>query len=365
MLGGRPYWGAGKGKNMQKKIFFLLVCFPLLFSSCMTMPEKTFEKKERNIDFYLYENGDPINLYDVIETETIERGYKFNRVLDGAKITDYENSYKEATGSGFLVSNKGYIITNAHVVNNYNNISIVKNNYEYKAQIISIDQVNDIALLEVPELSGENYLSFTSLNEKKLGEKIYCIGFPLNSVLGNEARITDGIISAKSGLANSNSIFQISAPIQPGNSGGPVIDEKGNVIGIVVSKLNDLYGLEYSGSIPQNVNFAIKSDIAITLFQKFIQNNSAVKNITEAIDCCVLVKNNNDGIISQNKKYILKVLYTYSFDLVHYTLSSMQIYVVDSEDGKIIDSIKWTGETFNSANTIAKVLINRLLDKFE
>ena len=151
---------------MQKKILFLLVCFPLLFSSCMTMPEKTFVKKDRNIDFYLYENGDPINLYDVIETETIERGYKFNRVLDGAKITDYENSYKEATGSGFLVSNKGYIITNAHVVNNYNNISIVKNNYEYKAQIISIDQVNDIALLEVPELSGENYLSFTSLNEK-------------------------------------------------------------------------------------------------------------------------------------------------------------------------------------------------------
>ena len=133
----------------------------------------------------------------------------------------------------------------------------------------------------------------------------------------------------------------------------------------MVSKLNDLYGLEYSGSIPQNVNFAIKSDIAITFFQNFIQNNSAVKNITEAIDCCVLVKNNNDGIISQNKKYILKVLYTYSFDVVHYTLSSMQIYVVDSDDGKIIDSIKWSGETVNSANTIAKVLINRLLDKFE
>src|SRR4029077_18418126 len=93
------------------------------------------------------------------------------------------------------------------------------------------------------------------------GEEIIVIGFPLKGLLSSAPTITTGIVSSLAGLRDDRTRFQISAPVQPGNSGGPVLDKSGNVVGMVVSKLNVLRIARMTGDIPQNVNFAIPVSI--------------------------------------------------------------------------------------------------------
>jgi S1-C subfamily serine protease len=102
-----------------------------------------------------------------------------------------------------------------------------------------------------------------------IGEQVVAFGFPLTGLLSSSGNVTTGVVSAGSGLRDNPVNFQISAPVQPGNSGGPLFDQYGNVIGIVVSKLDAAKVSGLTGDIPQNVNFAIKVDGAI----KFLQQN--------------------------------------------------------------------------------------------
>ena len=101
----------------------------------------------------------------------------------------------------------------------------------------------------------------------KLGEQVFTLGFPLGQVLGKSVKLSNGTISALSGIRDNASIFQISNPVQPGNSGGPLLDKDGNLIGVVVATLNAKLFLKYADTIPQNVNFAIKSDYLINLIR--------------------------------------------------------------------------------------------------
>ena len=88
------------------------------------------------------------------------------------------------------------------------------------------------------------------------------LGFPLRGLLANQANVTVGIVSATAGLQDDDRFLQITAPVQPGNSGGPLFDRGGNVVGVIVAKLDALQVAELTGDIPQNVNFAIKADVA-------------------------------------------------------------------------------------------------------
>lgn len=349
---------------MKKLIPFFIISF--LFISCMSIDPVTPENlaKERDLEIYTTAS-DPLNLTDIFKKEFKKRGYAFHVVKSASSIPK-NVSQKEATGSGFIVSPDGNIITNAHVIDNYETIFVIKDDKEYIANVIAKDQNNDLALINAPDLKVDDFLSIISLTEMKPGDKIYCIGYPLNSVLGNEARITDGIISAKSGIAGNNSIFQISAPIQPGNSGGPVINQEGNVVGVVVSKLDDLYGFVASGSIPQNVNFAIKSDIVNVLFADYLVKNKNKHTLSDAINCSVLIKNKNI-IPEKNPKQncYLKFEYNYVYDVVHYTLTLIKFELYDSETNELIESYNWTGMSFSGAETIAQKTVNDFLNKLE
>ncbi len=101
----------------------------------------------------------------------------------------------------------------------------------------------------------------------KLGEFVYALGFPLPGIIDNGLNFTGGQVSSLSGLGGDTRHFQLSAPIQPGNSGGPVVNTSGQLVGVTRARLDDVATLEASGSLPQNVNYAIRSDIAASFLR--------------------------------------------------------------------------------------------------
>jgi serine protease Do len=130
--------------------------------------------------------------------------------------------------------------------------------------LIAKDPTNDLALLKV-EAQPQYVAALRS--DVRLGENVEAFGYPLANILATSGNFTTGNITALAGLGDDSRFFQISAPVQPGNSGGPLLDESGNVVGIVSSKLNFLSELKNVGDIPENVNFAIKASVATNFLQ--------------------------------------------------------------------------------------------------
>lgn len=169
------------------------------------------------------------------------------------------------TGSGFVVSEDGYFLTCAHVIENGRNIQVQIGTKTYSAKLIRADTHNDVALLK---LDGTNF-SPLSLSQSfpDMGDKVFTVGFPNPVLQGASAKYTDGVISSPFGIFDDVRTMQITVPIQGGNSGGPLVDEYGNVLGIVVAQLNAATVFEYTGTIPQNVNFAVKINYALPIVQ--------------------------------------------------------------------------------------------------
>ena len=168
-----------------------------------------------------------------------------------------------STGSGWAVSST-QILTNAHVVRGCSRVAVAGRT---TARVQSIESSSDLALLTVPS-NG----SFASLRNGRLrqGDVVTVVGYPLRGVLASSANVTTGNVSALAGIQNDSRFIQISAPVQPGNSGGPLLDSSGNVAGVVVSKLDAMKFAQLTGDIPQNVNFAI----SLFTLQGFLEANA-------------------------------------------------------------------------------------------
>lgn len=180
-----------------------------------------------------------------------------------------ENSIRaevvKATGSAFFISADGYLLTNLHVVAQASRIVVRVKEATYEARLIKADSSNDIALLKV---SGSfEALAVTSSRGVKLGNPVFTIGYPSPDIQGVEPKLTKGDISSLAGIQDDPRHFQVSVPVQPGNSGGPLLDQNGNVIGIITLRLNDLRALSATGSLPQNVNYALKSSFVIAMLE--------------------------------------------------------------------------------------------------
>ena len=166
-----------------------------------------------------------------------------------------------ASGTGFLFSSKNYVITNYHVVEEASSILVKFVNWKaVKAEVIASDKRNDIAILKLasapPLLTVPIKLGDSS--STRMGNKIFTIGYPASDIMGERPKYSEGVINALTGAGDDPTFFQISVPIQPGNSGGPLFNEKGEVIGITSASLS-LETVDAMGAIPQNVNYAIKS----------------------------------------------------------------------------------------------------------
>jgi S1-C subfamily serine protease len=165
-----------------------------------------------------------------------------------------------STGTGFFVSSKGHVISNAHVVKGCERLVARRPNGEkFPLNLVAVDARNDLALLK-SNVAGA-FAAFRK-GPAPLGEIVIVYGFPLAGTLAITGNLTTGSISGLAGLSNDPSQYQVSAPVQPGNSGGPVLDDSGLVVGVVQSKLDALRAQKVTGDIPQNINFAIKASVA-------------------------------------------------------------------------------------------------------
>jgi len=165
-----------------------------------------------------------------------------------------------ATGTGFFITNNGHLITNYHVIEGADKIKVSKSQDDsfHVATLIAADPENDIAILKIDSDSVGIPLSSSFLSAK--GEEVMTLGYPLIAIQGQEQKATFGRINALSGIQGDTRFVQIDVPIQPGNSGGPLINKRGEVIGVVTLTLNQIVVLKESGALPQNVNYAVKID---------------------------------------------------------------------------------------------------------
>lgn len=175
-----------------------------------------------------------------------------------------ESKPRDSTGTGFIVSQKGHVLTNHHVVDKCGTITVSRTgDVARPATILRADVTNDLAVLKIDASLAADEAARFRARSLRAGESIAIYGFPLAGTLSASGNIVGGNVSSLAGLADDVRLLQVSAPVQPGNSGGPLMDNTGAVAGIVNGKLNELAAIEASGSLPQNVNFSIKANVGM------------------------------------------------------------------------------------------------------
>ena len=204
------------------------------------------------------------------------------------------NSSPTASGSGFFITEDGHLITNNHVVKGAKKFRLLTNRGIVSARVVKVDTENDLALLKADDLDPDAPLDSTALDNSNpmkcsplpvassqtmgLGDTVVTIGFPDPSLQGYAPKFARGEIASLSGAVDDKRYFQISVPVQPGNSGGALVNERGNVIGIVSAKLDEQVALAASGALPENVNYAIKSSVLLRFLESIPEVSGKLKS---------------------------------------------------------------------------------------
>jgi S1-C subfamily serine protease len=201
--------------------------------------------------------------YQIAEAQQLAREYT-PRKQTGSGNSASPAGPKES-GSGFFITDDGYLISNNHVVKDATKVRLVTSAGTINAKVIQVDAANDLALLKAVGRFAP--LPILSSKSAHLGGTVATIGFPDPTLQGFSPKLAKGEIASLSGAADDPRYFQISVPVQPGNSGGALVDERGNVIGIVSAKLDASTALAMSGSLPENVNYAVKSSLLLSFLE--------------------------------------------------------------------------------------------------
>jgi len=173
---------------------------------------------------------------------------------------------KEGSGTGFYITASGHLVTNAHVVEGCRSIALANGT---GLTLVDVDTSSDLALVKVADGVATVPLTLRQGRGVRLAENVLAAGFPLAGILSSGLNVTTGAVSALAGIGDDRRRIQMTAPVQPGNSGGPLLDQSGNVVGVVVSKLA-LSVASITGDIPENVNFAV----SLGTLQAFLDANS-------------------------------------------------------------------------------------------
>lgn len=270
--------------------------------------------------------------------------------IDEDEVNISPSNSETSSGTGFAISSNGYIVTNHHVINNAKKIEIkgVNKNYQqsYSAEVVISDERNDLAVLKIsdPLFSSLGTIPYALRNNlADVGENVFVLGYPMTTTMGTEIKLTNGIISSKTGFQGDISTYQISAPVQPGNSGGPLFDNSGNLIGIVNAK----HGLA------ENAGYAIKVSYLKSLIELIntppnipsintISNKTLPEKVKLLSDFVYIIVvndfsgNNSSNVSGNNQKF----KETSSKDALFYYNQASAKYQNDDLDGAYTDFTK-------------------------
>jgi uncharacterized protein len=186
----------------------------------------------------------------------------------------------KGSGTGVLLTDDGLILTAAHVVHDSTKVEVNTQQGLKTARVVNLDNANDLALLKCE--GSFKAAQIKSSSGIKLGQSVFTIGFPNIQFQGFSPKMTKGEISSLSGFQDDPCHWQISVPVQPGNSGGPLFDEAGNVVGVVLAKLNAMKMAKITGDLPQNVNYAVKSIYALPLLEPYRANLAPASGVSSS-----------------------------------------------------------------------------------
>lgn len=187
------------------------------------------------------------------------------------------------TGTCFAVGPNGTILTAYHVINGATNILVQLSDGTFHEATLQQGSASiDLAVLQLRELTL-HFLNLAIVGAAQVGDHVFTVGYPAQSVLGHEPKYTDGSISSLSGPSGEATLMQISVPVQPGNSGGPLVNERGQVIGIITSTAAAIPFLRATGGLPQNVNWAVKAEFVQPFLQGIDARPLEAANLSDAI----------------------------------------------------------------------------------
>ena len=187
-------------------------------------------------------------------------------VLDSTSPRETIEDFRPfGSGTGFFITEDGYLITNEHVAGNGAQVRLVTEAGLISAKVVKVDAANDLALLKAEGKFAP--LPVVSSRAVKMGSTVATVGFPNIGLQGFAPKLAKGEIAALSGAQDDPRYFQISVPVQPGNSGGALVDERGNVVGVVSAKLSVAAAVATSGALPENVNYAVKSSFLLSFLE--------------------------------------------------------------------------------------------------
>jgi TPR repeat protein len=237
----------------------------------------------------------------IVEAQRLASRFKPRKAPEAgasASATEVIDSNPAGSATGFFITEDGFSVTNEHVVRDASQICIVTNTGIFPAKVVKLDKHNDLALLKASGRFAP--LPIVSSRTAKLGGTVATVGFPNIGLQGFAPKLAKGEIASLAGVQDDARYFQISLAVQPGNSGGALVDARGNVVGIVAAKLDASAALAATGSLPENVNYAVKSslllsflesvpDVAAKLKEPNVKDESFEEVVKSAQDAAVLV----------------------------------------------------------------------------
>lgn len=199
------------------------------------------------------------------------------------------------SGTGVFVTADGLILTAAHVIKGISSIQIQTSHGVKPGRVVKVDTKNDLALIRC---EGKFQAApVKAPRDVKLGQAVFTIGFPNVELQGVSPKMTRGEISSLAGLQDDPRQWQISVPVQPGNSGGPLFDEAGNVIGVIVAKLNAIKAAKFTGDLSQNVNYAVKSAPALQLLAPYSEKLVREKQVNPSDKVETVVEQCRESVV--------------------------------------------------------------------
>lgn len=287
---------------MRRSLFLLMLVNFVL--GCVTTTPETVKTMS---DQFLCEMLGPMWITTSEEQRVI--GDELNRrgvVCDYGRIVGYRKEprkepseeikppeeHRTSTGTGFAVGSTGTLVTAYHIVEGATNIEVKFSGTAWMpAVLLRYSRSTDVAILKIAK-SLSTCLPLRSTNTLKPGDSVFTMGFPVVELLGTEAKYTDGKISSLSGIKGEDSLMQITVPVQPGNSGGPLVTSDGFVVGLITSTAAVKYFYAITETLPQNINWAVKSDYILPMYKGDLEDSEIkIDNLLQKVSKAIcLVK---------------------------------------------------------------------------